>query len=260
MLFTTITISFFSFRYGWDPDNLVAPLITFLGDFLTLPFLFFSFDLLHGGSVFEKKLIFIGFLVATSYMWIAGLKMGEYCRRILIESLPILFVCAVLSSLSGSLLSTRVEMIITTAGILTLVPALLEDGGAMGGILSARLSSAFYLGQIKLSKKPPVLVYHLFGVMHILGLMIFLLLGSTAFVLNSIFGIPSPSFLVFVLAVVVTGQILIPIVNVISYYLAVAAYKIELNPDNVTIPIITSIMDIMGTGILIMVLVLLGIL
>ncbi|MFW5912728.1 MAG: magnesium transporter [Candidatus Hadarchaeota archaeon] len=35
LMFLTIFISIFSFRRGWDPDNVTAPIIATIGDFLT---------------------------------------------------------------------------------------------------------------------------------------------------------------------------------------------------------------------------------
>ena len=48
------------------------------------------------------------------------------------------------------------------------------------------------------------------------------------------------------------------IVNLVAYYSSMISYKLGLDPDNITIPTITSLMDLMGTGILIVVLMVLG--
>lgn len=260
MLFATFVIAFFSFRFGLDPDNIVSPIITFLGDFLTLPFLFVSFDLLNRMPLLERRIGLIILLAAVGGSLVSGLRLKKYCRRILVESIPVFCVCGILSSLSGSLLSTRVEAIIPLAGILTLVPAILEDGGAIGGVLSARFSSALHLGTMEVSRTPPSAVFNLFGVMHLIGLPVFSLLGLLAFGFNSLFEIPSPGLTVFVVSVIITGQILILAVNIVSYYLTMGTYRANMDPDNTTIPVITSIMDITGTGVLLAVLTMVGIL
>jgi len=57
---------------------------------------------------------------------------------------------------------------------------------------------------------------------------------------------------------VITGEILIFAVNLIAYYSSVISFRHGIDPDNITIPTITSLMDVMGMGCLILVLIAFG--
>jgi len=195
MLAFTIATAFFSYRLGWDPDNVTTPLITLVGDVITLPLLFFSMSFILIINYQQKMLLFAFFLILGIISVILPFSKISipYCKRIVMESIPILLACGLLSTFSGSLLGGSFKGLIGIAGILTMVPAFLEDGGAIGGILAAR------------------------------------------------------------------GELLIVVVNFVAYYTSITSFKFGLDPDNVTIPIITSIMDILGTACLIAVLLLFGI-
>jgi mgtE-like transporter len=45
----------------------------------------------------------------------------------------------------------------------------------------------------------------------------------------------------------VAGQILLVPLNLMSYYFSILSFRKGLDPDNIGIPLITSIMDVLGT-------------
>jgi mgtE-like transporter len=49
-------------------------------------------------------------------------------------------------------------------------------------------------------------------------------------------------------ATLLAGLIATPITIVLSYYLAIVTYRFGLDPDNQTVPIITSVMDLAGVA------------
>lgn len=250
MIFFTFLITFLSYKKGWNPDNLTAPLITLAGDIITLPLLFFSMKVV---SLFYDELkivIFIAFLIITfTYTFLSSRT--EASKRILAESLPVLAICGLLSIFSGSILGSKFEGIMGISAILTILPAFLEDGGAIGGILAARFSSSLHIGEIKYEKKPSKKVIRLFIVMHIVGLIIFPLIGIFGYVAGTLIGLPGYNLLKMILISLTAGEILVIIVNFLSYYLSTISFKIGVNPDNVVIPILTSLMDFVGTACLI---------
>lgn len=264
MLLITVVIAFFSFRKGWNPDNVTSPIITLTGDILTLPLLFISLTLV----LMMPDILKIGFLIIlliltiSFFMLIFHHKCKPYCKRIVIESIPIFFLCGLLSTFSGSILGGNITGLISIAGLFTIIPAFLEHGGAMGGILSSKFSSALHLGTIQSSNelsKPSKEVLHSFLIMHVQGLIIFSLLGFFAFILNIALGLSTPSLLQMILICVVAGELLLVIINLVSYYSCVISYRSGLDPDNIVIPLITSSMDVVGTSCLVGTTILLGI-
>lgn len=256
----TITTALFSYRQGWDPDNVTTPLITLAGDIITLPLLFFSMNLvLHSGDLVKTCLLILFIALGILGAILPFSKVSKpYARRIILESTPVLLACGILGTLSGSILGNSFEGLIGIAGILTMIPAFLEDGGAIGGILAAKFSSALHVGSLKHEKLPPKQAQKLFLSMHVIGLIVFSLIGAFAFLISKSIGIDTLPLHEMVIISLISGEILIFIVNLVAYYASITSFKLGLNPDNVTIPVITSMMDILGTMCLISVLLLFG--
>ena len=95
--------------------------------------------------------------------------------------------------------------------------------------------------------------------LHILGLIIFTLIGSFAYIVSITLGIFTLPLHMMIIISITAGEILILIVNIITYNISIISFKKGIDPDNVTIPIITSVMDIMGVACLILVLTLMRI-
>jgi mgtE-like transporter len=56
------------------------------------------------------------------------------------------------------------------------------------------------------------------------------------------------------------GLILTPITILAGYYLAIGTYRFGLDPDNQSVPIITSVMDLAGVACILVVMTVLGVL
>jgi mgtE-like transporter len=260
MLVFTLFIAFYSYRRGLDPDNVTTPFITLAGDIVTLPFLFFSlWAVLHMGGPVKLLLAGVFAVLAVVSLVVPFTRLSKpHCSRILLESIPILLVGGLLGTISGSVLGNSYEGLIGVGGVLIMIPAFLEDGGAIGGILAAKFSSALHLGSLEYARFPPARARRLFVIMHIIGLPVFALLGSIAFVISDIIGVSSPSIYEMMFAAILAGEILILAVNFIAYYASIVAFRLGFDPDNVTIPLITSLMDVLGTSSLLGVILLLG--
>ena len=146
VLAATLGLAAGAVRYGWDLDNVTAPLVSTLGDVLTLPALYLATGLLGLG------------LVTSSLGWVlAGAAVvGAGGRRPLRRSRSSSASCArrsrcslfagLVSSLAGVALERRLDTFAALPALLILVPAHLSSSGALGGILSGRLSSQLLLG------------------------------------------------------------------------------------------------------------------
>jgi len=250
MIFFTFFVAFLSYRRGWNPDNLTAPLITLAGDVITLPLLFLSMEIVILTGRDEKMVLFAILIIAAILNTIFSMKQ-PLSKRILAESIPVFLICGLLSSFSGSILGSQFNAIIGSAALLTIVPAFLEDGGAIGGILAARFSSALHIGEIKYDKKIPKSAKNLFVVMHVVGLVIFPLIGMFGHFIGTSMGLKSYGLLHMVIISLIAGEMMILIVNILSYYVSTISFKMGVNPDNVAIPILTSLMDFIGVSCLV---------
>ncbi|MCD6542614.1 MAG: magnesium transporter [Thermoplasmata archaeon] len=258
MLLFTFLVAFLSFRKGWDPDNVTAPLITLVGDMVTLPLMFlFVAPVLQLPSIAKDLMvfIFIVLIIALHYLYTIKNEKHHY-NRILKESLPILSICGILGLFSGGVLSTRIENFITIPGLLILIPPFLEDGGAIGGILASRISSSLHLGTLDYERILSRNTIRLFLFAHVLSLFVFSLVGLFVYISSHIMGIRTLSLQNLLTVSIISGQILTFLIDAVTYTVSVYSFRKGIDPDNVTIPIITSVIDLLGASCLIGVLIL----
>lgn len=260
MLALTMATSFFSYRRGWNPDNVTTPIITLGGDIITLPLLFISMSIIITLGGTEKMLLLYLFIALGIISLVIPFSKfsGQHLKKILIESTPIMLIGGLLGTFSGSILGNSFEGLIGIAGVLTMIPAFLEDGGAIGGILAARFSSLLHIGSLEYSLIPPKKARKMFLSMHVIGIIVFSMIGSFAFVISKSVSVGALPIHEMIIISVITGEILIFAVNLIAYYSSVISFRHGIDPDNITIPTITSLMDVMGMGCLILVLIAFG--
>jgi mgtE-like transporter len=251
--FTLLMISQ-SFRKGWDPDNISVPLITATGDVITIPILFASAIAVSTLNSPEVLYLSLGLIALTLAASIYSISAGyPLLARIVRQSLPILMICALICSIAGIFMGMELDILIAYTAVLLLIPVFNAEGGNLGGILSSRLSSAYHLGLTKMSRRPDKLTEKNFSSILLLSLLIFPVLGILAHLVSSLFGFSSPGFWDILLICVTAGLSTTLLAIAITYYLTYFSVKIGIDPDNVVIPTITSVMDVLGTGCLILV-------
>jgi mgtE-like transporter len=90
---------------------------------------------------------------------------------------------------------------------------------------------------------------------------VFLLVGVIAFGLGEATGLPGmPALGTLVGGTALAGVIVTPVTLAASYYLAIGTYRFGLDPDNQSVPIITSLMDLAGIAVVLFVMTSLGVL
>ncbi len=251
MLVVTFFITFKSYEHNFDPDNVTSPLITGLGDLFTLPSILLSGYLVlkyHALSI----ALFFAILVGISYYLIKGYKRDNRVS-IIKQSIPILLMCSLIGMISGSVMQGKIGLLSTYPSILMLIPVFLEEGGNMGNIFSSRLSTKLHLGEVepKLSsvskiKEELVLVGELF-------ISVFPLVGALTYAISIVAGLKTLSLLKMVFLSTTAGALLTLIILVITYIVSIYSYKKGIDPDNVSIPILTSVADAIGVSVLILV-------
>jgi mgtE-like transporter len=254
----TVYLSAASYRQGWDLDSVGATLITTVGDVVTLPCLLAASYLVHVRFV----TVTLGVLAVGA--GVASVRRGwttmrPIARRIFHESLPILCVAIVLDILAGTVAEPRLESFLAYNAFLVLLPGFLARTGALGSILSARLGSKLHLGAVTPRARPEAAALLDASVVFVLGISVYVLTGVATLVLAEVLGYSYPGVVGF-LGVTLTGGILATVVaSVIGYYAAVVAFRFGFDPDNHTIPIVTSGMDLLGVICLVVALVVFGV-
>jgi len=244
-------------RFGWDLDNVTAPLVSTLGDVLTLPALYLATFLL-GISVVTPS---IGLLLVAAALVcvVAGWRSStEGLRRIVHESVPVLLVAGCISAGAGLTLEKSFSRFDALPALLVLVPAHLSSSGALGGILSGRLSSKLFLGLVPPSSSPNREARRDISLILLLAVPVYLFNGLAANFVATALGQASPGLLQMVAVSMIAGALAVLFVVAVAYYGTIVAYRTGVDPDTYGIPIVSSSVDFVGAFTLIIAISLLG--
>jgi mgtE-like transporter len=259
LLGITVLVARLSVARGWDMDNIAAPMLTAAGDILTLPSLVVATYLI-GLPVFSPALG-SALVVAAVVSGIFGLRFGAVnLRRILAESFPILALTGTVTILVGVALQDREEQFTTLLALSILLPAFLQEGGALGGILSSRLSSKIHLGLIEPRGIPQFSAFRDFTLTYIFAAGVYVFVGAASHLIAVVL-FPegaSPGLLAMTGVSALAGLIATTTAVLAAYYGSTVSYRLGLDPDTYGIPIITAAVDLLGFMSLIIALIVFG--
>lgn len=208
-----------------------------------------------------KDIVLAIILVAVFASFIYCYRLSDETNSILRQSTPVLLLCSFLGGAAGSILNSAVETLLTNPSLLTLLPLFSGESGSLISILGARLSSGLHSGLVEPLKKPEGEALHNFMISFILAVIVFPLIGLLAEASSYALGVVGVGFDKIVEISTLSGIILVAIMVIVVYYVSITSYNNNLDPDNIVIPISTSITDSISSLVLISVsLLLLGVL
>lgn len=259
VLAVTIVLSITSFRRGWDLDSVGAPLITAIGDVVTLPSILAA-SYMVGIDVVTPVIGALS-LIAGGVALILGWRTGRVLiRRIVRESFPVLCIAIVLDVLAGAVVEPRTQgVFLPLPALLIILPGFLENTGALGSILAARLGSKLHLGAVTPSARPDAAALLDFTIVLALGVTVYSISAVATLGVSELLDKAYPGALRFIGIVMVGGTLATLVASVIGYYAAILAHRFGFDPDNHTIPLVTSGMDLLGVICLIVALVIFGV-
>jgi mgtE-like transporter len=258
VLVATIALAAGSVRYGWDLDNLIAPLVSTLGDVLTLPALWVASLILDVDAVAHVLGIVTALAVLVVFA-MAWRSKEEVLRRVVRESLPILFAAACLSTMAGIAIEKRLGTFSTYPALLILFPAFISSAGALGGILSSRLSTKLHLGLMTAAPFPNRDARADGLLILLLGIPVYLFNAVGAHYVGRLLGQASPGLLQMTVVSLLGGAFAVLFVIAVAYYGTIAAVRFGADPDTYGVPLVTSSVDFIGAVALIVVIVSVGI-
>jgi mgtE-like transporter len=259
LLGITVFVARLTVARGWDMDNIAAPMLTAAGDILTLPALVVATYLI-GIPVFSLVLG-VALVLAAGVAAYLGLRVGvENLRRIVAESFPILAMTGTVTILVGVALQDREEQFTTLLALSILLPAFLQEGGALGGILSSRLSSKIHLGLIAPRGVPQFAALRDFTLTYIFAAGVYVFIGGASHLIAvALFEEgASPGLLAMIGVSALAGLIATTAAVFAAYYGSTVSYRLGLDPDTYGIPIITAAVDLLGFMSLIIALIVFG--
>lgn len=249
LVFINILVASVGFKRGWDIDNFSAPIITAAGDVVTLPMLFLAAILVQEDLIPMPVIdaFAVALLVISGYLvWrVMRMPLNE-TKRIFIQTAPVLVLCILLDIGAGLIIDNELETLVASAALLVIIPPFLEDANALGGILTSRLSSMLHMGSLAPKRIPDKIALENFAIIYIFGLWVFTLVGVTAYIVALALGLESPSLISMVGLSLFAGLLTVTVLNLISYYVAIYTFKFNLDPDDHSIPITSSAIDLVG--------------
>lgn len=169
-------------------------------------------------------------------------------RPMVLTMVPLLAALSILQMVSGSVLETFEEVLLTNPALLILVPVQIGTAGNLGSIMCSRLSTQLHLGTFEFTLDNPEIRSNSGAVIG-LGLTVFTLVGVAAWAIGRALG-GTLGFVDVLTISLVSGTLLAAFVVIVSLLAVSTSYRLGYNPDDTTIPVVTNVCDITGVLIL----------
>ena len=166
-------------------------------------------------------------------------------RGIIRRMLPVLVVLTSIELGSGIVLNTFESTLLRFPSLLVLVPVTIGMAGNLGSILAARLSTALHLGLLSFDATDERLAGNAVATLA-LAITVFPLVGAGAWLLQALLGGTRLPLLTVVAVALTSGVVLAALAVAVTTATTYAAYRFELDPDDVVIPVVTNVCDVLG--------------
>jgi len=172
-------------------------------------------------------------------------QLGTWRWQTIVRNMfPLLVVLSVVVLWAGLTLEEAEEMLTEFALLAVMVPTMVDMGGNLGAMLSSRLSTRFHLGTTSLDPRDPVLLANIAAILA-LAATIFTALAVGAFLLGQVIGATLGLGQLLVIALV-SGMSVTVIAVVFAFVTTYVSYRLGIDPDDTTIPIVTNVVDVFG--------------
>jgi mgtE-like transporter len=170
-------------------------------------------------------------------------------RAITRAMLPVLLVMTMVEVGSGLVLGSFEAALLQYPTLLVLVPVTIGTAGNLGSILASRLSTAFHLGTFSFAARDETLVGNAVATVA-LAVTLFPVVGAGAWALQWVTGATQLALGTVVVVSLTSGVALAVLAVVVTLLATYGAYRFELDPDDVVIPVVTNTCDVLGVVVL----------
>jgi len=170
-------------------------------------------------------------------------------RSIVTNMFPLLIVLSIIVLWAGITLEDAEGMLEEFALLAVMVPTMVDMGGNLGAILSSRLSTRLHLGTTEFDPRDRTLWANVAAILA-LAVTIFTALAVGAWLIGQVIGaaLTLPELLTISL---ISGMSVALISIVFSFAATYGSYRLGIDPDDTTIPIVTNVVDVFGMVIFI---------
>ena len=165
-------------------------------------------------------------------------------KSIVTNMFPLLVVLCIIVLWAGITLEDAEELLEQYGLLAVMVPTMVDMGGNLGAILSSRLSTRFHLGTTEIDLKDRVLWANIAAVLG-LAATIFTALAFGAWAIGQVIGAALPLSTLLIISLT-SGMAVAVIAIIASVFATYGSYKLGVDPDDTTIPIVTNVVDVCG--------------
>jgi mgtE-like transporter len=170
-------------------------------------------------------------------------------RAITRAMLPVLLALTLVEVGSGLVLGAFEAKLLRYPSLLVLVPVTIGTAGNLGSVLASRLSTSFHLGTLSFSPADETLAGNALATVA-LALTMFPVIGAGAWLLSTVVGATQLPIGTVVAVAFLSGVALAALAILVTLAATYAAYRLELDPDDVVIPLVTNTCDVLGVLVL----------
>lgn len=167
-------------------------------------------------------------------------------KRIVLESAPVITACVLVEMVTGSSLVSIGRLLVAVPAFLMLMPALNDMAGDFGQIMGARISTALHMGLVEPKVRGNSAVKENLLVLLITGVISSIYLSVLVQVFCSALGLEPITFVRSLAVTLLAGFSVTLTTALLSTLVSFFSYLRGLDPDNTTVPIVTSVADLLG--------------
>lgn len=183
-------------------------------------------------------------------MVLAGGSAGSWSVRGIVGNMfPLLVALSVIVLWAGITLEDAGAMLSEYGLLAVMVPVMVDMGGNLGAILSSRLTTRLHLGTTEFDPRDRDLWADVVAVLA-LAATVFSTLAVGAWVVGRVVG-SSLAFVDLATIALGSGMAVTAIAVVFSVGATYGSYRLGIDPDDTTIPIVTNVVDVFGMVIFI---------
>jgi mgtE-like transporter len=240
----TALITIIPFKKGYDPDLIAAPLISSIADLITMPtMVYFALLYLHH----ERAFYALSFTMLALLVLLAlKARFKQEHRRAFGELAAIIGAMALIETVTGGLLVTYEKIINAVIIVSVMWPSVNDSMGNFGSIIAAKVSTKIHLEGVEAVKSRETL-YDFLSLLILAPIIGYLTNLISMWVVVHYIHRPARILWNFVIGF----PLIILVAMLIGLVVAILADKYNWDPDNVAIPVVTTLSDVIGTMFLV---------
>ncbi|KAF9354395.1 hypothetical protein BGX34_011033 [Mortierella sp. NVP85] len=225
-------------RYKINPDNIACPLASSFGDLVSLVILAGCSAVLQKFIRTPFPLICLIILLGMIPAWIVYIRRNKFVSEVAKEGWGPVFAAMVISSSAGLILERYIN---DYPGLALISPVLNGLTGNIGSIYASRISTALHVNVKENHRETEKILFLVHIPIQILFLAIIgpLKLGHIQWSVGMVFG-----YALVALCLVIASLIM-------ARWMTHMFWKWGYDPDNYVLPILTSLIDVIGTALLV---------